>query len=293
MTKRNFYTILLTGLLCCDAGTAMAQAAVRASVDRSQILIGEPVRITLQADIPENQPIRFFRVDTIPHFEFLKKEKIDTANTGSGTVLSQVLHITSFDSGHWVVPRFVLYGDVATDTIGIDVGFSSFDTAQPYHDIRDIIDIAPEEQRKERRWWLAVGGALLLLLIVVWLSRKKKPVAAAVAVPPADPYQAALRQLEALQHKQLDAGAWYSELTGIFRTYIHDKKGIRSLQQTSDGLITQLRSLGMPPAEFDPLAQVLMLGDFVKFARYVPAAAENEVSRGVIKRSIDRIEQLQ
>ena len=48
--------------------------------------------------------IRFFQLDSLPHFEFLNKQKIDTTNTGTGTVLSQVIRITSFDSGHWVIP---------------------------------------------------------------------------------------------------------------------------------------------------------------------------------------------
>lgn len=291
MTNRIFYTIVLIALLLCSAGAMRAQTAVKATADRTKILIGEPVQLTLQADIPADQPIRFFRIDSIPHFEFLKKEKIDTSDTGSGTRLVQQLRLTSFDSGHWVIPPIVLYEDVATDSIGIDVSFSPFDTAQPYHDIQDIIDVKPEKKEKFR-WWYVVVGVLLLLLIVKWLTRKKKPVVAPVAMRSADPYRIAMERLAALTPEAADAKRYYSELTAIFRIYMHDKKGIHSLQETSGELIAQLRGLGLPAGEFDQLSQVLLLGDFVKFARYVPATEENGASREIIKKSIERIEHI-
>ena len=107
------------------------------------------LQLTLEVDVPENEPIRFFQLDSLPHFEFLNIQEIDTVNTGSGTVLTQVIHITSFDSGHWVIPSLSIGENVATDSIPVDVGFSPFNPDQPYHDIKEIIEVTPEE-RKEK-----------------------------------------------------------------------------------------------------------------------------------------------
>jgi hypothetical protein len=83
---------IILSLFCILAGMiASAQNTTRIQVkaDRNAILIGEPINLSLQADIPENEPIRFFRIDTLQHFEILDRSKIDTFNTCSGTVLRQ------------------------------------------------------------------------------------------------------------------------------------------------------------------------------------------------------------
>jgi len=145
---------------------AQIKTVVKATVNRTQILIGEPIRLTLETDVPEHEPIRFFQLDSIPHFEFLNRQKIDTVNTGSGTVLTQVMEITSFDSGHWVIPSMSLGENLATDSIAVDVGFSPFNPEQPYHDIKEIIEVNPQEKNAQIKWWYIVAGAVALLLIL-------------------------------------------------------------------------------------------------------------------------------
>lgn len=291
MTNRNIYnsSFVLVFLLLSVLAAAQGRVTVKATIDRSQILIGEPIRLTLEADIPEDQPIRFFQVDSLPHFDFLKKEKIDTSNTSSGTVLSQLIHITSFDSGHWIIPSLVLYGDMVTDTIPVDVGFAPFDPQQPYHDIKDIIEVKPAESIKKRWWWYAAGA--FLLVIAVLLLRKKKPVAVMAKLP--DPYKTAMEQLENLQKKQNDSRQYYSKLVDIFRVYIFTKKGIHSLQKTTDDLVVQLRDLAIPGEQFDRLSQALRLSDFVKFARYIPTPEDDRAAFETVKSSIESIERIQ
>lgn len=294
MTNRNLYNsiFLIACLFFPVLLTAQSPVAVKVTIDRRQILIGEPIRLTLVADIPESQPIRFFQLDSIPHFEFLEKEKIDTANTPGGTVLSQQIRITSFDSGHWVLPSFVLYEGTATDTIGIDVGFSAFDPQQPYHDIKDIIEV-PEEKNKKQWWrWYVAGGLLLLLLagLFIW-SRRKKPVVQVIA-PPVDPYKTAIAQLEKLWVEKDDPKQYYSRLADIFRVYVFARKGIHSLQKTTDDLVIQLRDTGLSKEQFERLSQALRLSDFVKFARYIPSPEDDRAAWDTIKASVDAIEQL-
>jgi LPXTG-motif cell wall-anchored protein len=274
--------------------TAQSKTTVSATVDRSRILIGEPIQLRLEADIPDNQPIRFFQVDSFPHFEFLSVEKIDTSNTSTGTVLSQLIYLTSFDSGHWVIPSFVMAGEITTDTLPVDVDFSPspFDTQQAYHDIKEIIEVTPEEEKKEQRWWYIVVGAVVLIILLVLLLRKKKKPEVVVVKPPDDPYKTALESLERLQKEKTEAKQYYSMLIDIFRVYVSSRKGIHSLQETTDDLVVQLRGLNMPKEQFEQLSQSLRLGDFVKFAKYIPTEQDAKSSFDAIKRSIDYIEQM-
>jgi hypothetical protein len=296
MTKRNIYTTICLVLSAFFPIFIYGQekTTVRATIDRSQILIGEPIQLRIEADIPESQPISFFPVDSIPHFEFLSVEKIDTTNTSNGTVLSQLLRITSFDSGHWVIPPFVLYGKIGTDSLPVDVGYTPFDTSRPYHDIKDIIEVNPAEEKKKPDQWMYPAAAALLLLIIILvlvLRKKKKPVVK-LAEPPPDPYKVATEALRQLLAKKSEAKQYYSGLVDIFRQYVLDKKGIHSLQQTTDDLVNQLRELNIPKDLFERLAQSLRISDFVKFAKYVPSADDDKNSFATVKESIDFIEQL-
>jgi hypothetical protein len=272
---------------------AQSKTTVKASIDRSQILIGEPIRLTLEADIPENEAIRFFQTDSIPHFEFLNKQKIDTSNTGSGTVLSQIIHITSWDSGHWVIPSFSLGENIVTDTLPVDVGFSPFSPEQPYHDTKEIIEVNPQEEKQKIKWWYIVGGAVLVMLLLILLFRKKKKPVVTAIEQPVDPYKEAMNQLEQLQKEKPDTKQYYSRLVDVFRKYIDAKKGIHSLQATADDLVTQLKSLNLQKEHFDDLAKSLRLSDFVKFAKYVPSTDDDKNTFEIIKRSIQQIEQMQ
>lgn len=295
MSKDFSYKAVITTITLFFVLLMAAQdtTVVKATIDKSKILIGEPIRLTLEADIPEHEPIRFFRVDSIPHFEFLNKENIDTANTGSGTVLSQVIHITSWDSGHWVIPAFTLRENIVTDTLPVDVGFSPFNPDQPYHDVKEIIEVNPQEEKSKIKWsHIAVGAAILLLLIVLLLRKKKKPVVQVVAPPP-DPFKEAIEKLKKLENEKPETKQYYSRLVDIFREYIDAKKGIHSLQATSDDLVTKLKSLGLPQQQFDGLAQSLRLSDFVKFAKYVPSVEEDKQTFTTIYTSIQQIEQAQ
>lgn len=288
------YSVLLfSPLLFSLTLHAQTTTSVKASLDRARILIGEPITLRLEVDVPENEAIRFFEIDSIPHFEFLNREKIDTANTGRGTVLTQVLHITSFDSGHWAIPAFPLGETLATDTLPVDVGYSDFNRDQPYHDIKPIIDVNPEEEAKQEEtpwWWFAAGGAVVLLILVLLFRRKKKPVVA-VAAPPVDPYKDAIDQLDKLQKEKPAAKQYYSRLVDIFRIYLEKRAGIHSLQHTTDDLVQQLKDLGLPNDQFEQLAQSLRLSDFVKFAKYVPVGEDDKQAFSSISRTIQYIEQ--
>jgi hypothetical protein len=295
MNRIDFYKAALFLIVLHSVIFAAAQAqdttSAKATVDKNKILIGERIQLTLEADIPENEPIRFFVIDTIPHFE-LDKKKIDTTNTSGGTFLKQVISITSFDSGHWVIPAFSLGEKIATDTIPVDVSFSPMDSTQDYHDIKDIIDVKPVEE--EKKWWLwyVVGGATLLIaLVLIYLLRKKKPVVVAAA-PVIDPYEEAMSQLDKLQQQAPGQKEYYSRLVDIFRVYIYKRKDMRSLQKTTDDLVVQLRALPIAREQFENLSQALRLGDFVKFAKYNASGEDDKFVFDTIKKSIHDIEQI-
>jgi hypothetical protein len=275
------------------ASNAQNKMTIKSGIDRNKIVIGEQIHLTLEADFPIQEPMRFFTFDSIPHFEILERKKIDTLDNREGIKLSQSLTLTSFDSGHWVIPSFQLPADnpIYTDSIAVDVGFSPFDSTQPYHDIKDVIDVKVKEEKKESWYWYAAASALLVAAIIYLLTRRKKrPVA---KIPFLDPYKEAKQELEKLAKENLTSKLFYTRLVDIFRLYISRRKGIASLQKTTDDLVIQLRSLKLPDQEFNQLAQSLRMSDFVKFAKFEPAESDKKDSFKTIKDFIDNIEKVE
>ena len=271
---------------------AQNKVTIKSGVDKNKIVIGEQVHLTLEADFPVQEPMRFFTIDSIPHFEILERKKIDTVDDRQGIRLSQSLTLTSFDSGHWAIPSFQLPADkpMYTDSIAVDVGFSPFDPNQDYHDIKDVIDVQVKEKKEKTWYWYAAASALLMAAIIYFLMRKKKKPVARVTV--IDPYSEAKQELEKLRKENLSSKAFYTRLVDIFRLYISRRKGIASLQKTTDDLVVQLRSLKLPTEEFNRLAQSLRMGDFVKFAKFEPAESDKSDSFKTIRDFIENIEKI-
>src|SRR6476646_10714575 len=272
------------------ASNAQNKITIKSGVDKNKIVIGEQIHLVLEADFPLQEPMRFFTIDSIPHFEILERKKIDTLDDREGIKLSQSLTLTSFDSGHWAIQSFELPADkpIYTDSMAVDVGFSPFDPNQDYHDIKDVIDVQVKEKKAGTWYWYAAASALLIAAIIYFLTRKKtKPVA---RIPFVDPYKEAKQELEKLRKENLSSKAFYTRIVDILRVYISRRKGIASLKKTTDDLVVQLRSLKLPTEEFNRLAQSLRMSDFVKFAEFEPGESDKSDSFKTIKDFIDNIE---
>jgi len=285
--------ILVSFLLFSIVSSSQQKITLKAKADKENILIGEQVQLSLEADFPLHEPMRFFTIDSILHFEILERKKIDTIDSNEGIKLSQALTLTSFDSGHWVIPAFELTGDkpLFTDTIPVNVGFSAFDPNQDYHDIKDIINVQAEPKKKQMWYWY-VGISVLLVGVMVYLltNRKKKTT---VEKPPVDAYREARRQLQELQKENPPAKLYYTRLVDLFRLYISRRKGIASMQKTTDDLVEQLRRLRLSEDDFNILAQSLHMSDFVKFAKYEPNETDKDNSFAIIKHVIEKIEYME
>lgn len=268
---------------------AQQKPAIQTSVDKNKILIGEPLVLTVETYFPPGAVIKKASAGSIPHFEQLDSPVIDTIRKGEGFAVRHIYKLTSFDSGHWVVPSFSLSKSVKSDTIGIDVLFSEFDPNQDYHDIKDIIEV--ESIKKQTPWWWYVAGGLLVLCLTgFYLLRKRKPLVSIKPVPVVSPYEETMEQLGKLSAKKIGAKEFHSSLTDIFRLYIFRKKGILSLQKTTDDLVVQLKGLGIDKENFEKLSQSLRLSDFVKFAKYDSSAEDDSQCLLIIKSIIRQIE---
>ena len=255
-------------------------------------MIGEPVELKLEVSVPAGTDAKWFPLDSIAHFEFIDKGKIDTAGTTDNRTYRQTIIVTSFDSGRWALPSFPLAignKEYLTDSLPVSVAYSNFDAKQDYHDIKEIVEV--ENTATRYISWVLLGVAIVSLLALVWLLRKKvtRPVAPVVKKPVSSlsPLQEALQALDNLQQQGFTESArtkiFHTELNDILRAYLYRKTGIATMEKTSGELMMQLNRFDLPAGDFTQLTQVLRMNDSVKFAKYQPAAPENEQALETIK----------
>lgn len=291
MDKRIFYKKLFLSLsfFLSLLGNAQKKITVKASVDKNKVHIGEQMHLELEANFPAGVAIHFFSIDSISHFLILNKAKVDSSRSDKIITLKQSFLLTSFDSGHWVIPSFYLAKKVKTDSLPVDVVFSDFDSSKPYHDIKEIMEVNPEREN-EWGWYVAAGAAILLVLLVVLFNKRKKT--EEIAEEKIDPFKEAMNELKDLEKEKISHYEFYTRLVNVFRLYIFRKKGIHSLQKTTDDLIDQLYNINLNKEQFEKLSQSLRLSDAVKFAKYIPEQSEDKMVFENIKKSIHDIEHI-
>ena len=290
------------------AAAAQPPVVIKITVDKQKILIGQPIQLMLEATVPvaavspggsSPAPVLIWPdLDTLPHFEWVEKGKVDSVIRSDSRYYRQYTTITSFDSGAWSIPRLPFIAGnkkYFSDSVRIEVDYTKIDPSKDYHDIKDIIDV-PNPFAK---WipWIVAGVTLVALALVVWLVRKKKMLKRPVAATPVirlSPYEEAIRQLEELEKQHLPENGsmkiYYTRLSDIFRLYLFRRLGISSLAETSEELISQLRRLPVAAENFPEIAETLRMSDFVKFAKYQPGIADSEHHFRVVRSFIEAME---
>jgi hypothetical protein len=285
--------IMLAGPLADALGQYTGAVA---TLEKNSILIGDQVRLELTVTVPAGSKLQWpMLLDTIaPNVEILRKSEIDTVSSGSDKfTLKQVLTITSFDSGTYVIRPVIFKYNRGGDTLTfftetlplrLDVQPPQTDMAQDIKPIKPPLR-APVTFRELLPWiGILVLIAIIAGLIYYYLKKKKKqpaPVTSRLSTT-VPPYEAAIDALEELRLKKLwQAGRvkeYYSELTEIVREYIELRYPVRAMEMTTGEIYAALRQTEVTASSREKLNQVLILADLVKFAKEQPLPLENEQS---------------
>jgi len=302
---RKFLHIALTVIFLVQCLFSFSQIvpSAKATTDRNEILIGEPLHLVIEAAAPAGVNISWLAVDSLPHFEFIEKGKIDSAETVAGKSYRQQFVITSFDSGSHVIPAMQLVINnqkYFTDSIHIEVGFSKFDPQQDYHDIKEIIDI--ENPYTAYIIWILAAVTLVSVALLIYFLLKKKIAGIVseqddVPVSRLSPYEEAMKSMEELKKQKLpEAGLtkkFYTKLNDILRLFVLRKLQIASMEKTNEELILQLRQLNISREQFSQLTESLRMSDFVKFAKYLPEQNDNDRNFEIIESSLQILNKIE
>ena len=270
-------------------------ATPRVSVSRSRILIGEQTELTMKLELTSGQ--RFSSWPNIPdilnHFEVLNRGKLDSIRSGENMLYTQSFTITSFDSGHWVIPSFIFQvgkSKLRSDSLVVDVGTVVL-KGDEYNDIKDIIPV--KEPGFDWKKWLPyiIGTILILALVTYWyMNRKKKPLVVEKPVDRSTAYEHAMNELKKLKSEQLpekgEMKQYYSRLYDIYRIYLGRYSGVNMLQFTTDDILLKAKDI-ISSSSFSKMAEVLRISDAVKFAKYGSSVQETNSSWDIINGVIE------
>jgi hypothetical protein len=301
LMKKLLCHIIVVGFFLFSFSLSYSQGvSVRASINRDKIMIGEPITLKLEAKLSTALEAKWFPLDTIPHFEFIDKGKIDSVVSGDFKIYSQTLSITSFDSGRWTLSSFPLEvgnREYLTDSLAVSVAYTNFDPNQDYHDIKDILEPANKDVKYIN--WILAALAVFSFAAIVYFLRKKSTVQQLVAVTKPmsklSPLEEALESLGELQKQGYANGrvkAFHTGLNDTLRWYLYRSTNAATMEKTSGELMLQLKQFNLANEEFTSLAQSLRMNDAVKFAKYQPEPEENEASLHTIKKAIEQLDKI-
>lgn len=298
------YLFLLILLSLSFPVRSQNNASVKAQIDKSHIIIGEPLQLRIDISAPAGTLVQLPQLDTLPHFVMLGKGTVDSMATGGSAAYHLEWKLTSFDSGVNKIPALpVQIGDrhYLSDSLLVGVSYgANMDSLKEYHDIRGIIDM--ENPAVKYILWLVLG--LTMLAIILFIFTASKPFAAEPAVAEEktigktslSPFDEAMASLDALKKMPVSDAAsvkkYYSGLNDALRIYLVRDMGLATMERTNEELILQLSNMEMGKEAFTHLAGTLRMADFVKFAKYIPDVYDNERNLEVIRSSIVLINEI-
>lgn len=304
-TRSTYRTLLSISFISIFPFAFAQTPSVKTDIDKNSILIGEQIKYTVKASIPSGMyRVHWFRVaDSVAHFEVVERGSIDSSSENNNTIIEQTITFTSFDSGRWNTPSFIIEVDpvnnniktkLYSDSFAINVGYSPPDSTNQLRDIKPIMEVTI----KNYFWYYVAGGILLLLIMAILLwrylkNKKKEPVN--VFTGKLSPYDEAMQELQKLKtlnlQKPADIKDFHAKLGVIFKWYISRKQRTSIMNKTTGDVLVHLSVNNLPADKIANAATTLRCSDAVKFAKFLPTALESEDCLFKIKDTISFINQ--
>lgn len=296
--KRRIFFVILSTLIIGSFQLLKAQGVkVKASIDSTQILIGDQIKLNLEIEKPSDMEILFPVVaDTLnKHIEVVKKLPLDTLKIKDQdrVKLTQSYLISSFDSGRHVIPSFTfimkhnnMKDSISTQALNLEVLTMKLDTTKGPVDIKTPYG-APVTLKEVTPYILGtmlIGAILFFIFYYVRWKKKNVPMFVKPEKPKDPAHVIALRELDRIKAQKLwqqeKIKQYYSEVSDTIRNYVQDRFGIPAMEQTSAetiGVFKEQKGLINNDC-LNEIQHILSLADLVKFAKYTPLPDDNNLT---------------
>jgi len=292
--KKTFF-IMLFGLLATGFNSFSQQVLLNGKISTDSIVVGQPFDYQLTLTIPKDYYVEWQQYgDTLSKsVEVLKAGEVETTPINNSDVLmTQLLTLTSFDTGYVYVPEIsVTYAQSVKDSIRrtlrtdeqeIYVNTVAVDTTQAFKPIKGVM-----KQGITTKEVLPLAGILIaivgIVLLIRYLSKKKKNKVAVKVEKPKPTIPAIVTAREKLAEVRTNE-AWktskvkeyYTDITDIAREYLEGQFDIDAIEMTTDEIMDSVKALNINERTVGKFHDTLMTADFVKFAKASPTVEQNE-----------------
>ena len=279
------------------AGAEEPPVTIRTSVDRTQVLIGEPIHYVITIEHQAGLTVRLpsFHA-TIGPFAIEDAGTVPTHPMGERVIEEWWYRLVSYSTGEQIVPEPVATyrgvdgadHEVRGPTVAITVK-SLLPTDWKSQDIRDVKPLIAINGHAWVWWGLGLLALLGGVASGVWWRRR----AASVVTPPPRPaHELALEALERLCQDQLPMRGqleeYYVRLSGIVRVYVERRFSLRAPEMTTEEFFhVASEAQALSHDHRQRLKEFLMRCDLVKFARYQPVAGEADEAFAAARRFVE------
>ena len=292
--KKLYFLLFIFSFICCL--TANAQLVkVSASIDSSDIRIGEQRCIKLVLVQPKNDVVQFPEVsitDTlVPGVEIITASKLDTMVEDARSIkISQDIIVTSFDTGKYVIPPFLFITKLKKlETEKVFLNVSTIEADFVNSEITDIEEnYDPGFNWARLLLYLTIPLMILCLAFIGYIvfqqiqKKKKEERQNLVVVDTRAPHEIALDELDVIQEqkiwKQGFTKQYYTNITNTLREYFEKRFGISAMEMTSTEILDSLKYNQDTENVYNVMRQIFYTSDMVKFAKQEPSQEENELS---------------
>jgi hypothetical protein len=274
-------TVLLSAF--CITVACAQQVGLSARTDSTNYRIGDWINLHVDGTVSaEVDTISAAVTDSIGSLAILHIER--DVNKPSWT-----FRLMTIDSGNVFIPpvpfAYRVKGDTAThkaftNAIYLNIRGIAIDAKGDIKDIKSPVS-AP--------WQFEDFIPYLIALILLsgagyafYYFRKKQKQKVASYIPPRPkiaPHTAALFALRELEEKKLwqsgKVKEFYSEVTGIVRTFFEGRWNFIALELTTDEILLQMKKYSESEAVWKEMQSFFVTADLVKFAKFVPGPEDN------------------
>ena len=300
---KNEVSIFFTFALCLIPFALSAQ--VTSSIDSTKIKIGQQITFKVEVVTDTTDLVVFPEGQTFSPMEMIESYKVDTTKNDAKYQLIKSYGLTQFDSGSYTIPKQkIIIGSKTffTDSLRVEVSNIEVDTTkQGLYGIKPFIEV---DKSSSNRWLIILGILLAVALVaflLYWFIWRKKPLteeAKIALLPPYDRAKLALKKLdESTYLDNSELKDYYSDLTFIIRKYLDEKVYDKSLESTTDELISRLNLLKdanqieLSKDDIRNLETILKRADLVKFAKSAPDVELAKLDRNTIDIEIDHVKE--
>lgn len=287
LIRRAILWVLILGWATATVAQEAGGVLARAAIDRTELLIGDQVWLSVKISAPPGTEIGQIRTDSLERnesIELIETRPAATVTESPELLIEQRFRLQTFDTGYVFVPRLAVTfrrpgGPLDTAyTRAIPLSVRGLPVTDE-NELRDIKDIIEEPTRLTDYWPVFLGLGLIalgFLAFSLW-KRSADRRAPVPPPPPVPPHKRALARLRELDERQLwqtgEIKTFQSELTYILRAYLEERYRVPALESTTRELERELRRRDLlRESERTDLADLLRLADTVKFAKAEPPA---------------------